>query len=56
MDLGSAFSVSVRRRPDAEAVVDGDRRRLYVGGALGDVLAGAGRPAMFCLEDFVKVE
>src|ERR1700686_1311320 len=29
MDLGSAFAVSVRRRPDAEAVVDGERRRTY---------------------------
>jgi 2-furoate---CoA ligase len=29
MDLGSAFAVSVRRRPDAEAVVDGDRRRTF---------------------------
>jgi non-ribosomal peptide synthetase component F len=29
MDLGSAFAVSVRRRPDAEAVVDGERRRTF---------------------------
>ena len=29
MDLGTAFAVSVRRRPDAEAVVDGDRRRTF---------------------------
>jgi len=29
MDLGSAFTVSVRRQPDATAVVDGARRRSY---------------------------
>ena len=29
MDLGSAFAVSVRRQPGAEAVVDGGRRRTY---------------------------
>jgi 2-furoate---CoA ligase len=29
MDLGSAFVMSVRRRPDAEAVVDGERRRTF---------------------------
>ena len=29
MDLGSAFAASVRRRPDAPAVADGDRRRSF---------------------------
>ena len=29
MDLGTAFAMSVRRQPDAMAVVDGDRRRTY---------------------------
>jgi 2-furoate---CoA ligase len=29
MDLGTAFAMSVRRQPDATAVVDGDRRRTY---------------------------
>src|SRR6185437_11800793 len=29
MDLGTAFAISVRRQPDATAVVDGDRRRTY---------------------------
>jgi 2-furoate---CoA ligase len=29
MDLGSAFAASVRRQPDATAVVDGVRRRTY---------------------------
>ncbi len=29
MDLGTAFAISVRRQPDAMAVVDGDRRRTY---------------------------
>jgi 2-furoate---CoA ligase len=29
MDLGTAFAVSVRRQPDAMAVVDGERRRSY---------------------------
>src|ERR1700751_2155897 len=29
MDLGSAFAVSVKRQPDAVAVVDGVRRRTY---------------------------
>src|SRR5215831_9668899 len=29
MDLGSAFAVSVRRQPDAVAVVDGTRRRTF---------------------------
>jgi 2-furoate---CoA ligase len=29
MDLGSAFAASVRRRPDAPAVVDGDRHRSF---------------------------
>jgi 2-furoate---CoA ligase len=29
MDLGTAFAISVRRQPDATAVVDGDRRRSY---------------------------
>ena len=27
MDLGTAFAVSVLRRPHQEAIVDGDRRR-----------------------------
>lgn len=31
----------------------GDRRQLYVAGSLGDI---PGRPIVFCLEDFVKVE
>src|SRR3974390_2094480 len=29
MDLGSAFAASVRRQPDAPAVVDGERRRSF---------------------------
>ena len=29
MDLGTAFAVSVLRRPHQEAIVDGDRRRSY---------------------------
>src|SRR5215469_6267564 len=29
MDLGSVFAASVRRQPDAPAVVDGDRRRTF---------------------------
>jgi len=29
MDLGTAFAISVKRQPDATAVVDGDRRRTY---------------------------
>src|SRR5689334_10728977 len=29
MDLGSCFAASVRRQPDATAVVDGARRRTY---------------------------
>ena len=29
MDLGTAFAISMRRQPDAIAVVDGDRRRSY---------------------------
>jgi 2-furoate---CoA ligase len=29
MDLGTAFAVAVRRQPDAEAVVDGARRRTF---------------------------
>src|ERR1043166_6682770 len=29
MDLGTAFAVSVRRQPDAVAVVDGERRRTF---------------------------
>jgi 2-furoate---CoA ligase len=29
MDLGTAFAISVRRQPDAIAVVDGERRRTY---------------------------
>lgn len=29
MDLGSAFAVSVKRQPDAVAVVDGERRRTF---------------------------
>jgi 2-furoate---CoA ligase len=29
MDLGSAFAVSVLRRPDQEAIIDGDRRLSY---------------------------
>jgi len=29
MDLGTAFAVSVRRQPDAIAVVDGERRRSF---------------------------
>src|ERR1700736_4990450 len=29
MDLGSAFAVSVKRQPDAVAVVDGARRRTF---------------------------
>src|SRR5215468_11189935 len=29
MNLGSAFAASVRRQPDATAVVDGARRRTY---------------------------
>ena len=29
MDLGTAFAVSVLRRPQAEAIVDGDRRSTY---------------------------
>ena len=29
MDLGTAFAASVMRQPDAQAVVDGGRRRTY---------------------------
>src|SRR5262245_51170642 len=29
MDLGSAFAASVKRQPDAVAVVDGERRRTF---------------------------
>src|ERR1700687_3740418 len=29
MDLGTAFAVSVMRQPEAQAVVDGGRRRHY---------------------------
>ena len=29
MDLGTAFAISVKRQPDAIAVVDGERRRTY---------------------------
>jgi 2-furoate---CoA ligase len=29
MDLGRAFAISVARRPQAEAIVEGDRRRTY---------------------------
>src|SRR5215813_9163304 len=29
MDLGTAFAVSVKRQPDAVAVVDGERRRTF---------------------------
>lgn len=32
----------------------GDRRQLFVAGAIGEV--GVGRPIVFCLEDFLKVE
>jgi 2-furoate---CoA ligase len=51
MDLGSTFAVSVRRQPDAVAVVDGGRRRTYVqwdaeiraaAGALARMGLGAG--------------
>jgi outer membrane protein assembly factor BamB len=32
----------------------GDRRQIYVAGAIGEL--GAGRPIVFCLEDLVKVD
>jgi outer membrane protein assembly factor BamB len=32
----------------------GDRRQLYVAGAIGEI--GVGRPIVFCIEDFVRVE
>jgi hypothetical protein len=31
----------------------GDRRQLYVAGSLGDI---PGRPVVYCLEDFVKIQ
>src|ERR1051325_3003733 len=41
MDLGTAFAVSVKRQPDALAVVDGERRRTFAQWD-GEIRAGAG--------------
>ncbi len=49
MDLGTAFAVSVRRHPDAMAVVDAERRRSYAQWD-GEIRAAAGALARMGLK------
>src|SRR5262252_5701212 len=49
MDLGSAFAASVRRQPDAVAVVDGTRRRTFAQWD-AEIRAAAGALARMGLE------